>query len=258
MDCNYYIARLVIKHCFAEIRINDVPIFKQNVNADLTLEIPINYTIEYSGLQTLKNQIYPEFGHTYISPQAKSHVEIWRYDGSSTKIVPQEQVCKSLLSIDKENKIIPLKSDSKIFISNVAYQIERWSACEEIKDIKLISTEVIEYYNKIGKLLERKQFDEYLRYIKERECNICTALYLDENEISKRNDILFQYLNNGFILKPMTHKKQIQSYANNRIVTILDYDMRSALRFFNPETGEILAIELLLGRKHGQNSLCII
>ena len=51
---------------------------------------------------------------------------------------------------------------------------------------------------------------------------------------------------------------KLQFYANKRVVTVLNKDMKSILRFLNEETGEVLAIELLLGIKKGQKKLCVI
>ena len=255
---NYYIAKVFVRHCLADIRINDVPLFKQNVDADLTAEMPINYLIENTGNQVLTLQIYPELGELALKNGAQCSVEIWKYDGSGPKIIPIEQVCSSSLTVGEADKTLPYKYDKLVFLADVSYQIHRWSDCEEIKDSRKIASEVASLYQKIGKLLANKQYDQYLELVNNRERAIVTALSLEEDEASIRNQMLFECLDEGFVLHPLKGGKQMHFYANKRIVTVLDNDMRSALRFLNEETGEVLAIELYLGIKKGQRNLSII
>jgi len=254
---NYYIAKVFIRHCLVDIRINDVPLLRQNVDADLTAEMPINYLIESSGQQMLTVQMYPELGSASLLQGAKCSVVIWRYDGSGIKIVPIEQICASSLSVSGAENTIPLKYEKMLFFAQVSYRITRWSDCEEIKDSRKIAPAVATFYQEIGQMLANRQYDQYLQYVRDREWNICTALSLDEKEINKRNDLLFECLDGGFVLQPMKGNR-LQFYSDKRIVTVLYKDMRPALRFYNEETGEMLAIELLLGIKKGQRELSVI
>lgn len=255
---NYYIAKVFIRHCLVDIRINDVPLLKQNVDADLTAEMPINHLIERSGHQALTLHMYPKLGELALISGAQCSVEVWRYDGSGPKIIPIEQVCSSSLAVEDADKTLPFKYDNKVFLANVSYQIQRWSDCEEITDSRKIASEVASFYQKIGKMLANKQYNQYLELVKNREQAICTSLSLDEDEVNLRNQMLFECLDEGFVLQSLKGGKQMHFYANKRIVTVLDDDMRSALRFQNEETGEILAIELFLGTKKGERGLCII
>lgn len=255
---NYYIAKVFVRHCLADIRINDVPLLKQNVDADLTAEMPINHLIEHSGHQVLTLHVYPKLGELTLNSGAQCSVEIWRYDGSGPKIIPIEQVCSSSLAVGEADKTLPSKYDNKSFLADVSYQIQRWSDCEEITDSRKVASEVASLYQKIGKMLANKQYNQYLELLKNREQAICKALSLDEDEASLRNQMLFECLDEGFVLQPLKGGKQMHFYANKRIVTVLDDDLRSALRFQNEETGEVLAIELFLGIKKGQRSLSIV
>lgn len=254
---NYYIAKVSVRQCMADIRINDVPLIRKSIDADLTVEIPINYLIESSGKQTLTLQILPLVESVSLRQGAGISVEIWRYDGSGFKIVPIEQVCSYSLSVGEEDKEFPYKYDKNIFIANVSYQIKRWSDCEVIKERAKIASAVADFYQEIGQILANKQYSLYLELIRNRERNICTALSQEEKDTNRRNELLFDCLDTGFVLQP-TKGNRLHFYANNRIVTVLYKDMKSALRFINEETGEILAIELLLGIKEGHKTIEII
>lgn len=254
---NYYLAKVFVRQCLIDIRINDIPLLRQNVDADFTVEMPINYLIESSGCQALTLQMYPKLGNTTLISSAQCSVEIWRYDGGGYKIIPLEQVCSSALSVTAADTTLPFKYDKQLFRSDVAYRITRWGDCEEIKDSRDIAPAVAEYFQEIGRLLADRRYDRYLEYVGNRERNICTALSLDGNESDKRSRMLFECLDNGFVLQPMKGGR-LQFYANQRVVTVLNKDMKSILRFANKETGEMLAVELLLGIKRGQKELCIV
>lgn len=258
MSLNYYTAKVFVRQCLVDIRINDVPLLRRNIEGDTTVELPINYLIESSGYQNLTIQVFPMLGSVSLLMGAVCSVEIWRYDGSGKTLIPLEQICSSKIQVDSKNQTIPIKGDRKLFIADVSYHISRWSDCAVLKDSRSISSAVASYFQTIGHILANKQFDNYIEHIRNRELNIRTALSLDEKDVNDRNRILFEYLSNGFTLCPMKGGKLIEFYANRRIVTILDHDMRSALRFKNEQTGEMLAIELFLGIKQGQKDFCIV
>ena len=254
---NFYMAKVSVRQCMADIRINDVPVLRKNVEGDLMVQVPINYLIETSGQQTLTIRVSPILGDISLRQGALCSVEVWRYDGSGHIIAPKGQACSLELIVGESDMMSPYKYDISRFYADVSYQIIRWSDCEEIDDSRKISSPVAEFYQEFGQLLANKQYDQYMKLVRNREVNVCTALSLDEEETNKRNQILFNCLDNGFVLQPMKGGK-LQFYANKRVVTVLNKDMKSILRFLNEETGEVLAIELLLGIKKGQKKLCVI
>lgn len=254
---NYYIAKLYIRHCMADIRINDVPLLRQYIDAELTSEMPVNYLIESSGIQEFKVNICPLLGGLSLHPNAMCVVEIWRYDGSDFKIIPIEKICSSSLSVDETEGVIPIKHHRELFIAEVSYQIKRWSNCEKIPETQNVKQAVIQYYQNISQLLARKQYNNFWEFVRERDNSINIALSLDEEEINNQNHMMFDYLDNGFIVQPVKDAL-IHYYANGRIVALLDKNLRSALQFINQDNGEVMDIELLLGIKKGYNNFSII
>ena len=79
-----------------------------------------------------------------------------------------------------------------------------------------------------------------------------------EEEIEKRSESLIELLNDGFELVPMKGGKVLQYFADNRGVTVLDHDLKPALRFANEESGEMIGIELILGIKKGKTEFEVI
>ncbi|MDE6279521.1 MAG: hypothetical protein K2M05_06060 [Paramuribaculum sp.] len=225
----------------------------QNVDGDLSNDRPINYLIETSGPQTLSVKLLSKPGVAGGS----CRVEIWRNDGSGFHIVPLEQICLSELVFGKDN-IGEVKSDMQIFNAEVPYTIWRWSNCIEIRDPRMVSNAAMDIYKQIGQAIAAGQRDRYMQYVRRREENICNALYLGEEEIEMRSNMIFECIEDGFTPVTMSGRKKIHLFSNKRVIAILDEDMKSALRFEDKESGDMFVLELLLGIKSGDRNLSVI
>lgn len=253
---NYYIAKLYIRNCFADVRINDVPVLRMDVADEVSANYPINYLIESCGEQSLMAQISPMAGNLAFGEDAACEVEIWRCDGNNTNIVPLENVCAVSLAAGDDELNVPLRKTLQSFPAYVAYEIDRWRNCEVLKNSKELTMKIAAYFKNVAEILSARRYEEYMQLVNERETNICTALGLDVNEVRLRNSMLFDALEDGFEICPLKGNKYVEFYANGKLVTILDKDMNSALRFQNPETGDILILDMLLGIKNSE--LCIV
>ena len=255
---NYYIAKIAVRQCLADIRINDVPIFRRVVDGDLTVQSPINYLIESSGQQNLTVQLLPVIGDVGLRQGAMCSVELWRYDGSGLKIIPLEQVGSSEIVVGEGNQIMPYKHDAILFYADVSHRISRWGDCVALENNRQTANAAGEFFEMIGKLLANREYDRYTQLISKRENDICTALSLNEKETRRRNEMLFGLLGKGLEWQPMRGSLRLMLYANKRVATIVDSDMKSALKFVNETSGEILAIDLLIGKKKGSDIFCIV
>lgn len=255
---NYYVAKISIAFCCVEIRINDVPLLKRNVDNEITALLPINHLIESSGVQKLDVTVSPLPGNFKYDSGAGYNVDIWQYDGSNLKIIPIQSVCQASKQLSEENFLLDSPNIQKNFIADVSYEISRWNSCHTIEKGKATSRMIADFFLKIGELLSSNRYEDYTKLVQKREEAVCTALGLGIEHVAERNKILFDNLQNGFVFKPIKGKKIIEYYADDRIVTILDEDMQSALRFENPENGQILAIELFVGFRKNYNELNII
>lgn len=255
---NYYIAKIAARQCLADIRINDVPIFRRVVDGDLTVQSPINYLIESSGRQNLTVQLLPVIGDVRLRQGAMCSVELWRYDGSGSKIIPLEQVGASEIVVGEGNQMMPYKHDTILFYADVSHRISRWGDCVALENNRQTANATGEFFEMIGKLLANRQYDRYTQLISKRENDICTALSLDEKETRRRNEMLFGLLDKGLEWQPMRGSLRLMLYANKRVATIVDSDMKSALKFVNETSGETLALDLLIGKKKGSDSFCVV
>lgn len=257
MNKNYYVAKIFARKAFVDIRINDIPLLKLDIEDDFTAEIPINYLIESSGCHTLMIRIFPNMGSTLPAKESECSVDILCFDGAGDTLVEKERVCSLRSSGDNKRIIVP-DVQEKQFVAEVSYNISRWRDCEKIEENLSISSKVAKYYQKIWNLLSEKNYEGYLDLIQERERIICKSLMLNEENIRTRNELFFDCLKDGFELCPMKGKKTMEFYAGRRIVSVLDLDLKPAIRFKNFDSGEILTIEILLGIKIGQKEFSII
>ena len=258
MSQNYYIAKIFLRRCKVDIRINDVPLMKGEIDGDTTVQRPINHLIEASGIQKLTAAIFPISGDLALPKGVQCSIEIWKCDGSGLKIMPLNVICSISLGCD-DLMILPLSTeDCKMFAAEVDYQIDRWKSCERLPVSKDFNQKVIAFYKNVAKLLTTRQFDKYAQLINHREYNICCAMYLGEEEVERRQTMLVECFNNNFEMLPLTGHKKLQYYADRRLVSIINDDMKSALQFINHETGEVLSVDLMLGFRLGEKVLSVI
>lgn len=258
MRRNYYIAKIFVRQCMVDIRINDVPLMKGEINGDASVQRPINHLIEASGSQKLTAAIFPILEDLTLPKGIQCNIEIWKCDGSGYKLIPMNSVCSLSLG-SNDITVLPVSTqDSKVFTAEVDYQIDRWKGCERLPIGKELNQMVVAFYKNAANLLITKQFDKYALLIRQRENNICRAMYLGEEEVDRRQAMLVECLSREFELLPLTGHKKLQYYADRRLVSIINEDMKSALQFRNSETSEVLSVDLMLGFLKGEKELSVI
>lgn len=255
MNHNYYIAKVFAKNCILDIRVNDIPLMRQSIEGDITFERPINYLIEKSGEQSLAINILPFSSSNKIITEYELNVEIWKYDASGHLLSELENVLTVNIN-SKDHVVSP--TIKRIFVAEVGYEISRWSGCDVLQAGIDIKPMVVTFMRELTQILSTKQFGIYAQLIEQRERNICKSLYLGEDEIQNRMDILIDCLNNGFEYIPLKGQKNLQYFANRRVISVVDVDNKSALQFYNADTQELLTMDLLLGIPSGSNKLHII
>jgi len=252
---NYYTVKVFARKCILDIKINDMPLIRQELRGDISFERPINHLIEKSGEQNLEINTLPI---SLEDSKAEYNVEVWRYDASGLKLTRGYNVMTVSSKENEADWLMSSLSNKRCFIAEVGYVISRWSGCETIKVGRKIAPMVVSFMKDLSQILSTKQYDRYAQLIATRERNICKSLYLGEAEVKKRMGMLVDCLNSGFELVPLEGHKKLQYYGNRRVITIIGEDMKSALQFTNPMTGEILSLEILLGFPLGKAELSII
>lgn len=257
MNSYYYLAKVFARQCVLDIRINDIPLIRETVDDEISFERPINYLIERTGKQMLSISVLPcQLSNTQFV-NCEMNLEIWKYDASGHVLVSIDTVAtirfngKDILA---NNTPIIKKS----FIAEVGYEISRWSKCEVLYLKTDIKNMVVAYINKLTEVLSTKQFERYAQMIEQREHNICKSLYLGDDEVQKRMNMLTECLNGGFEYVPIKGPKKLQYFGNHRVVSVVGEDMKSAIQFYKCDTEEILTMDFLLGIPLGTNKLSII
>jgi hypothetical protein len=258
MNSNYYTIKVFASKCLLQIRINDLPLIRQAIEGEISFERPINHLIEKSGEQRLEISIapLPSLEEMMVSPVLKFDLSCYEISGkrlADKQNVPLISDGKSMVDLS-----LPVQLLKRKFNADVGYEMKRWSACEPIDVRRKIVPEVAQYIKNLKTILTLKQLDKYAVLIANREHNICKSMYLGESEIQKRMGILTQCFNSGFEPVPLEGRMKLQYYSNRRVVEVIGEDMKPALKFRNPQTGEILTIETLLGFIPGKKGLSII
>lgn len=254
---NYYIAKIYAAFCSIEIRVNDVALLRREVYDEITAMLPVNHLIEKSGLQTLSVTATPLAKELENPALSSFDVKILRCDSSSGKLVPAEEMCAATSQSAPDAVPVSLPRISKAFMADVPYRIDRWGDCRRIEHGRNVAREAADFFLNVGQTLAAGNYEAYAQMVNNREVAVCTALYQGSHHVAQRNKILIDTLAKGFVYTPITGKKIIEYYAHDKLITILDEDRQSALRFENPVTGEIMVLDLLLGYNGHDRQLTI-
>lgn len=257
MNSNYYIAKVFAKFCILDLRINDIPLMRQAIPGDIYFERPINYLIEKSGEQLLTVSISPLPSADLTDKNCELNVEIWRYDANDHILSAIESVTTVRYN-SNENPTLKIPVMKRTFVAMVGYEMERWNRCDVITAKTDIKPMVVSFMTKLTDVLTTRQFEKYARMIDRREHDICRSLYLGDEEVKKRMDILVDCLENGFEYIPIKGHKKLQYFGYRRVVSVVGEDMKSAIQFYNRNTEEILTMDFLLGIPTGSDKLSII
>lgn len=255
---NYYIAKIRAVDCFIDIRINDLPLFVQYVGGETSCSIPINDMLSVDEFQLLTVNMLPLPQKKLSEIDTSCEIAIWLYDGEQRIIQPISEM--TTISMTKEDLLAtPSRTFcQKAFSAYTRNNVSRWYDCIDLSDIQSIKDITARFYSKIGQLLQTKQYDKYAELISRREKHLVKTLYLDEQEITLRQNMLIERLEQGFTLVTLSGKETLHMYANGKAVSLLMPDYKSALRFVKEGTTQFLTVNLLLGMSEKDYQMIII
>lgn len=251
---NYYVAHIGITSCVADISLNDVPLFFGCVDGYHAFSLPINPFISFQGLQTLMVKMLPST--TNMKPTSgKIWIEISLYDGSGARLEKVDTVSEIVMRTDGSSILSSIKMESKHFEASISNPVKRWEECQKIDEGRDLRSSVMTYYNRIQKILQRKEYSVYTSLIADREKQVVQSLGLGQNEIDKRQRMLENELSD---MKPvqLQGNEVLHYFCGGKIMALYTPTMEPALRFENDE--DYLSIDLFVGIKKGESTFSII
>lgn len=256
---NYYIAEIRAVACIIDIRVNDMPLFKQQVKGSITCTIPINHLLDINSIQQLSVNMLPYPFSNTANSESECEVEIRLCDATQQYLEPISEVTSITLTNEDLTKQPPHTFEQRLFNAHVGTQSTRWFECMDLTEIQSLREVLTIFYKKVGNLLQTRQFDKYAEIVSRREKYVVEALYLDEREIKTRQNQLIEDLDEGYTMLPLSGNEIVQLYANGKAAALLLSDFKSALRFINKnDESSYISIELLVGMNEKTHQLMVI
>ena len=252
----YYTIDFSASACMFEIRVNDYPVVTMNIEGQAATNIPINFAILESGLQTISSKLLPNLGESQLNSKAELKFDIKLFDVSNDFVFDKQFGEYQSEPID--NKKPPIVSYTNTFQTIVPYKLDAWQKSKNLRDIEFCKMKLDAAYKKIAKIIEDSNFEEYKQLISKRENNMVTSMYLSKHEAERRMIGLIKDFNSGFKVQPILDDCVMMFYANDRVAALKKTNGEPALYLFNEETQEELMLDLSFHIPEGKTEFEVI
>ncbi|WP_444647573.1 hypothetical protein [Flavobacterium columnare] len=259
----FYLAKIQIRNCQAELLINDVPCFDSYKEGGTAVDWPINEYILNSGRQFYTINANCFENENKISKYASIDFKITVRDAFDFSI--PKQIIKQHLKISFEEKDIQMYSTGGFFEAQIPYTLEGWTNSFSFSDYvngnntikQKLFNELEEYYELFHQIIKNRDTNKYNLINSQRFEEITTAFYLTKEEKESRKNTI---LNSS---KQDVHKIDFSNYSlkfygnKNQLVGIKIKDQPCGFVFENQE-GMIITELALFHQKNNENKLSLI
>lgn len=139
---------------------------------------------------------------------------------------------------------MPIISYRNAFKADVPYTLDTWLDGCDLKEIEDCREKLNKAYSKIIKLIENKDFEKFKNYLKKREQNMATSMYLSNEESRERVGDLIEDFNSGFVAKPIPEDSLMIFGGDNKVAFLKKVNGEPALSFENATTEEELMLDI--------------
>ncbi len=219
-----------------EVRINDIPLFTMRKGRPTVTELPCNPFL-FEGSNDIDITIWPTADNDGFPDHAEALFEFYQrpIDALRTDrtIIGKINFPPNLSS--ERTKKATLKENTKLKVDNEILK-PVWAEAKPIEWDEEEMNEVMKIYKKYETALQKKNINEILELILDKDKQYANAFYstLSTQQDEQRSFLEETFSDNNFRLVPLEkHIIRPQICANGKLVTILNQDNRSPLQFYN-------------------------
>ncbi|MFC3158874.1 hypothetical protein ACFOEQ_10410 [Chryseobacterium arachidis] len=220
--------------CSFQIKINDVELISMSIDGQTRSDFPVNHLILESGKQTIEVKGFPMSGQTQLHEEAYIRYRVNVYDVSSGDYTFIKQFDEYFTL--KPDKKIPFVGHKSTFEADVPYKLEAWQKGKDLKDVKFdVKEKLINKYKQMIKLINRGNYDTFIKQYQKRENNNATAMYLSNAQAEARMAGVVSDMKNGFKAQDLPADVFLEYSAYGKLVSLRSSDLMSALRLEIPK-----------------------
>jgi hypothetical protein len=214
-----YFIKISQNWCFAEILVNDLPVYNNYVDEIVGMSVSINHCIFKSGIQKIKYRLYPVENN--FDDNTSIEIRVIEYNNKN------KEDGKEIIFHESNNEKMILKKSfyeySYTFNATVPYTLngfEETTNLEEITNKKENELKLIKKYESISKLYEIKNYDEIARISYNDMKNQFISEYNNYDIEDTWNELIDVYKNPTLKMEPIKDYK-IVYYGNGHLVTLI-------------------------------------
>jgi hypothetical protein len=276
----YYSIQVIAAACKFEIQVNQVHLAAMNVFGQMSGTIPINSLILKSGEQQIDFIISPyirkadsentcsenansdktgmedvESEDREIDKNARFSAEVQLFDVSSDQFVHLMDVI--VFKMNDEDKTGTVSKHTFKFNAEVPYEIAAWQNSVDLNTVENLRGKLEQAYQKFSNLITQKQYDAFKNSMFEMEERSVVSMYLHDESAAERLDELIEDIESGYEVVSLSGTEEMHIYADGKLASLRTKDGEPALQLYNPETEQVLTLEILFHLKEGETELSV-
>ena len=231
-----YQIEFTINHCYAEILINDILIYKSYEEEGLSTTENINYAIPFKGIQNLTIKMYATEQNKKFINNSGVDIEIGSYNNKIKYSDKGKDIFKYSTKRDKDGLFIAVGKTYHEEIVNfnlpdIPYSNSSWSESQNLHQIKSANLEkkVAGYYQEMQNVINNKDLDKIAKMSYNKLRDQFVSEYATREEIQEAWDEIVEVVRMDKELFPLEDYEMV-FYGNGKLVGLRSIKMDKKFR----------------------------
>lgn len=257
-----------------EVLVDDVPVFRffgqqSEKGTGMNGRLPLNSFLLKGGKHNIQGKMYPKHGSTSLVFHSALTLDFSVREANTLENLE----LFNIESPDKTNKdgniINPIEGlpyyelNTELEVQ-LPFNIIGWTESVDLKkemengnDIK---SEVKSAYDKIRKIIDKKDIIGFSELIKEREALLATAFYFTKDEEKKELEEFLDLIKNpDYELAPYPAEADLHFYGYGKLVTLFTKEREGVIKLINKkDPNEVIVFDFYFHRKQEGGKLEVI
>jgi len=257
MTAPYYMIEFNAGCCMFEVRINDIPVMTLDLPGQASSSAPVNFAILESGSQVITARVVPHSAKTTLDPGAVLDFKIKLFDVHRDFDFKGDVFSYAFSPVEPERKL-PAMSHSATFTANVPYQLSGWKNGTPLKDVENVDQKLRKAYNQLATLISQGRYDDFKKFIANREALMARTMYLNPQQARRRIDRLVADFEDGFEMRPLPGDVVLQISGDGKVASFRKINGEHALSLIHEANREELMLDLAFYIPEGKTAFEIV
>ena len=231
----YYMIDFSITACNADIKVNDISIFKMEINGQMGTKMPANNAIFKSGQQKFSIELTPLKGENMLHENAEARLAVELVDATNFDTISKESFDVLKSSANRH----PVENLYKEFTFNaeVPYAITVLDEAQDLRTIPHLEDKLKKAYMEIHSMMAEKEFSKLESILKAKDAVTAQMLYLSEEESAVRvEEVIADLKNKNTRMNPFPSEVVLTIAAGGKLASLKNKNGDAILAFEDGES----------------------